>query len=155
MVRIRAATLADRPAVLEIARAGMAEFGVQADFEGFDAALGRIGAGLPPVLAEFVAQSDEGPSAAICGSIILFQTQPGTAKLTGFYVHDAVRGRGVGRALYAAVILAARTARVQIIELETLDSMHAAVGFYESQGWQRAADPAPESGVNRAYFLIL
>ncbi len=51
---IRRATAADRKAVLTIAAAGMREFGLEPDFAGLDADLGRLGEDRPGVVAEFV-----------------------------------------------------------------------------------------------------
>jgi len=148
---IRRATLADRASVLEIAATGMREFGLVPEFDGLDAALGQLGEGRPAAIAELVADED----GIVVGSVVVVEKGASVGKLTGFYVHPAHRGRGVGRALLAEAIRAAKLAGLRRLDLETWASMETAVQLYESFGWVLGSDPPPGSGADRSYWLEL
>lgn len=149
---LRRATVADGPAVRQIAAQAMTEFGLIPDFDGLDAALGHIGEGAPDALAEWVAELD----ARVVGSLIVLRSDtPHLVKLTGFYVDGATRGAGVGRQLLAHAIAHARDAGVRIIDLETWDRMTSAVHLYRSFGWQPLTRLDPASGAEWQYRLCL
>ena len=136
---IRTATTADREAVLRIAAAGMQQFGLVPDFAGLDAELGRIGEDREGAIAEVVAVA----GSAVCGSVVISGKGGRMAKLSGFYVSDAYRGHGIGRALLRAAVDAARCTGTERLYLETWGRMTAAVRLYESTGWIRAKTRQP------------
>lgn len=148
---IRRATAADREAVLRVAVVGMREFGLTPDFTGFDAELGRIGEDRVGAVAEFVALVGN----TICGSVVVSAKSGRAGKLSGFYVSDAYRGHGIGRALLQAAIDASRGTGLARLYLETWGGMHAAVRLYESTGWVRGEDLPTSSGADRSYWLEL
>jgi len=148
---IRPAVFADRAAVLSIAAAGMREFGLEPDFRGLDAEIGRLGEARPDVVAEFVAQVRE----TVCGSVVLTAKTEGVGKLSGLYVHPAYRGQGLGRLLLNAVVEAGLQKGLARLYLETWGKMGNAVRLYESAGWVRGEDPAASSGADRSYWLEL
>jgi GNAT superfamily N-acetyltransferase len=148
---IRRATAADREAVLRVAAAGMREFGLTPDFTGLDAELGRIGEGRADTVAEFVALV----GTTICGSVVVSATSGRVGKLSGFYISDAYRGHGIGRALLQAAMEASRGIGLARLYLETWGGMHAAVRLYESTGWVRGEDLPTSSGADRSYWLEL
>jgi len=148
---IRRATAADREAVRRVAAAGMCEFGLAPDFAGLDAELGRIGEDRAGAVAEFVAVVGN----AICGSVIISAKTGRVGRLSGFYVRDAYRGHGIGRALLQAAVEAARRTGLAQLYLETWGRMNAAVRLYESTGWVRGEDLATSSGADRSYWLEL
>jgi len=148
---IRTATAADREVVLRIAAAGMQQFGLVPDFAGLDAELGRIGEEREGAIAELVAVV----GGAVCGSVLISGTGERMAKLSGFYVSDAHRGHGIGRALLRAAVEAASCIGTQRLYLETWGRMTAAVQLYESTGWIRGEDPPGSSGADRSYWLDL
>jgi GNAT superfamily N-acetyltransferase len=148
---LRRAILGDREAVLGIAAAGMRQFGLEPDFHGLDADLGRLGEERPDVVAEFVAEVDNG----ICGSAVLTATTEAIGKLSGLYVSPTFRGQGVGRALLIAAVDAGRTAGLAQLYLETWGKMSTAVRLYESSGWVRGIDLPASSGADRSYWLEL
>ena len=148
---IRAATTADREAVLRIAAAGMQQFGLMPDFAGLDAELGRIGEDRERAIAELVVVV----GGAVCGSVVISGKRGRMAKLSGFYVSDAYRGRGIGRALLQAAVEAASCTGTERLYLETWGRMTAAVRLYESTGWIRGEEPPASSGADRSYWLDL
>ena len=60
----------------------------------------------------------------------------GSAEVKSMYVVPEARGRGIGRALLAAIEAALR-GRVSVLRLETGTRQDAAVGLYESMGFRR------------------
>ena len=148
---VRKAALGDRGAVLGIAATGMVEFGLEPDFDGLDADLGRLGEERPHVVAEFVAEADN----AICGSVVLSAKTEAIGKLSGLYVSPAYRGQGVGRALLQAAVDAGRRAGLAQLYLETWGKMSTALRLYESSGWVRGEDVPVSSGADRSYCLEL
>lgn len=148
---VRRATAADREAVLRVAADGMREFGLVPDFTGLDAELARLGEDRVGTVAEFVAVVGK----AVCGSVIISAKEGRVGKLSGFYVSEAYRGHGIGRALLQAAMEAARGTALARLYLETWGRMSAAVRLYESTGWVRGEDPPISSGADRSYWLEL
>jgi GNAT superfamily N-acetyltransferase len=102
---------------------------------------------------------DDGEPVA-CGAVapLHWPTAPiGTGEVKRVYVVPARRGRGVGRALMAAVTDLARECGHDRLWLETGDPQAGAVALYERSGWTRipsygqyADDPR-----TRCYELLL
>lgn len=149
--RIRTARAADRDAVLRIAAAGMREFGLEPDFAGLDAEIGRIGTAHPDAICELVAVE----AGEVRGSVVITACGPHAGKLTGFYLDPTQRGKGTGRRLLLAAVDAARLRGLERLSLLTWGRMQAAVALYESTGWQRGPDPHADSGADRSYALSL
>ena len=81
----------------------------------------------------------------------------GTAEVKRMYVDPAARGRGVARALLAALVEHARGQGLTRLQLETGTEQPEAVALYESEGWTPIAafghykdDPR-----TRCYGLVL
>ncbi|MBI3858039.1 MAG: GNAT family N-acetyltransferase [Planctomycetes bacterium] len=70
------------------------------------------------------------------------------------YLRPAFRGRGIGRALGAALVAAARRIGYRRIRLDTLASMKAAMGLYRSMGF-RVILPYRSIPVEQAVFMEL
>ena len=150
-MKIREATATDNVLAREIVQASLATFGLTAEFEagGQDDAVGRLGSGENAV--ELVAELD----GVVVGCVVVRAGPGKTAKLFGFHVAQAMRGRGVGRALLVNAIAKARAAGIATLKLDTLREMEAAVHLYESLGWELDGDavPADGSGADRSYIL--
>jgi GNAT superfamily N-acetyltransferase len=70
-----------------------------------------------------------------CGAVRLLDAD--TAEIKRMYTRPAARGRGVGRALLAALEAEARTLGARRLVLETGTRQHEALALYESHGFVR------------------
>ncbi|MBB3225210.1 GNAT family N-acetyltransferase [Pseudoduganella umbonata] len=129
----------------------LASFGLVADFETLDAAIGVIGQPGSPNEIELVAEM----AGKIAGCLVIQRRTDSSAKLFGFHVDASMQGRGLGRALLSEAIAEAARRGFAELELETCGGMHAAIHLYESFGWKRGPDPLPGSGGDRFYSLAL
>ena len=148
---IRNGTVEDGDRVREIAFDTFPDFGMVPDPEGIDSELGSFGETSPELIAQLVAEV----GSVVIGSVILSRSNETRGKLTGFYVDPSYRGHGAGRALLVELFEKAKKAKLREIYLETWGKMEAAIHLYESLGWIREEDPAPESGASRSYLLKL
>lgn len=74
----------------------------------------------------------------------LLAAEPGVGKIGRMAVHRALRGTGVGAAVLAALIEAARTRGDHTLRLS---AQRTAMGFYQRQGWQCVGEPYDEVGI--------
>ncbi|WP_432986688.1 GNAT family N-acetyltransferase [Dactylosporangium sp. CA-233914] len=92
----------------------------------------------PPEGAFLVAYLGHEPAG--CVGFRTFAEDETTAEIKRMYVAPLFRGRGVAKALLAAVEDAARQAGRQRIWLETGTAQPEAIGLYERSGYARIAD---------------
>ncbi|MES2046766.1 MAG: GNAT family N-acetyltransferase [Pseudomonadota bacterium] len=151
MLSIRKATPEDNPRAREIVARSLDDFGITVEFDGLDLAIGSIGTERSMNTIELLAIWD----GEICACLALQAIDAHIAKLSGFHVAHEYRGKGIGKSLLKAATQAATQFGFTRLKLDTWDTMHAAIALYTSLGWQRDADPRPESGSNRSYFLDL
>jgi ribosomal protein S18 acetylase RimI-like enzyme len=94
---------------------------------------------LVPERTLFVARLD----GTICGSVQLVapprnnEAQAAAAQLTGNFLAPWSRGHGLARRMVEAVEDAARTAGFAILNLDVRATQEAAIGLYETMGFQR------------------
>ena len=81
-----------------------------------------------------VVRGDDGAAVA-CGGIARFDTD--RAELKRMYVVPAARGRGLGRRILVELENAARRLGYTAVILETGDRQPAALGLYESSGYEQ------------------
>lgn len=105
---------------------------------GFDAHLSTVadvGEFAPPRGLFLVGRM--GGRAVACGALKL--VSPERAYLKRMWVDDAVRGRGVGRRLLAALEEAATGLGCSVVQLETNAALTEAIRLYRSAGYQEVA----------------
>ncbi|WP_343730000.1 GNAT family N-acetyltransferase [Duganella sp.] len=150
-MQIRKALPTDNAGAKAVVQKSLASFGLIADFETLDAAVGAIGQAGSPNDIELVAEVD----GKLAGCLVIQRRSETSAKLFGFHVDASMHGLGIGRALLAEGIAEAARLHFTELQLETCGDMGAAIHLYESFGWVRGPDPLPESGADRFYSLIL
>ncbi len=150
-MQIRKALPADNARAKTLVQESLASFGLSADFETLDAAVGAIGQANSPNDIELVAEVD----GKLAGCLVIQRRSGALAKLFGFHVDASMQGLGIGRALLTEGIAEAVRRNFTALQLETCGDMRAAIHLYESFGWVRGPDPLPASGADRFYSLIL
>ncbi len=99
----------------------------------------------PPTGSFLVARLDGRPVG--CGALRAVLDRPGIAEVKRMYVAPEARGRGVARALLAALEADARRLGYRGLILETGTRQPEAMALYESSGWA----PVPRYGAYRAF----
>ncbi len=95
----------------------------------------------PPAGAFLVGRArDAGPPV---GGVGLRAVAPTTGEVRRFWVDPDWRGRGLGRALMAALEQAAADLGHTTLQLATGDRQPEAVALYEETGWERVDDGRP------------
>ncbi len=137
-------------AALDAARALFREYqaaiGVDLCFQGFEAELAALPGGYASPAGRLLLAFD-GEALAGCGA--LRAIGPGVAELKRMWTRPAHRGRGVARAVAAALLEAARAEGYRLVRLDTLTWMTAARALYASLGFREipAYYPNPLPGV--------
>ena len=133
-----ATTAADLAAVAGLFRAYAASLSIDLNLQAFDAELAALpGPYRPPTGALLLARA---PDAAPVGCIALKPLGPpgggdGVCEIKRLYVRPEARGAGLGEALVARIIVAARGAGHGEIKLDTLAEMTAARALYRRFGF--------------------
>lgn len=151
MLNIKKATPDDNQRAREIVTQSLQDFGLTVEFDGLDSAIGSIGTEHSANTIELLAAWD----GKLCACLAIQTIDTRAAKLFGFHVAHEYRGKGIGKSLLKAAMQEAKKFGFTRLQLDTWDNMYAAIALYTSLGWQRDADPSPESGANRSYFLDL
>jgi GNAT superfamily N-acetyltransferase len=148
-VVVRRATPRDGDAVRRFVFATLRAYGIEPDPEEHDRDVMTFGEDTAGVDA-FVA--DVGGVAV--GSVMVSVRDDGTGWLSKFFVDDAHRGRGIGRALLDRAISAARERGYRRLRLDTRTYFKEAVHLYEATGWKLSAEQ-PNAPCDALYFLDL
>ena len=106
-----------------------------------------------PHIHFFVATVDGMPAG--CGGVALLD---GFAEVKRMYVRPALRGQGVAQAVIARLAAVAREHGYPVLRLETGNVQHAALRFYEREGFVRCGvfgDYArmPEAAIETSVFM--
>jgi putative acetyltransferase len=91
-----------------------------------------------PHIRFFVARLDG--AAVACGGVGFYD---GYAELKRMYARPQARGKGVAKALLDRLEAEARTAGLTIMRIETGNLQHAAMRFYEREGYRRCGAFGP------------
>jgi ribosomal protein S18 acetylase RimI-like enzyme len=150
-MQIRKAVPQDNAAARELVRRSLSVFGIEADFDNIDRAVGLLGTSEITNSIELVAILD----GSLVGCLVIQRLTDTCAKLLGFHVATNRQGHGIGRSLLSVAIAEATGLGFTQLNLDTWGNMEAAVHLYESFGWKRDRDPPPESGADRSYSLLM
>ncbi|WP_410505115.1 GNAT family N-acetyltransferase [Flavobacterium sp. CYK-55] len=133
-MQIRIGTPSDMPAVLELIQE-LAIFEREPNAVVVTADdLARDGFGPQPMFGTFVAEV-EGKIVGMALYYYRYSTWKGrTIHLEDLIVQDAMRGQGVGEALYAHVLMQAQKDGVRRVEWNVLDWNTPAIAFYQKSG---------------------
>jgi GNAT superfamily N-acetyltransferase len=102
-----------------------------------DASVSADPAELSPPNGVFLVVRDATGQAVGCGGVKLLD--PATAEVKRMWLHPSTRGRGMGRALLAALEDEARGLGATEARLDTNGMLTAAVALYRSAGWRDVA----------------
>jgi len=150
-LRIRAIRPGDNPAVTQVIRRVMAEFGaVGCGYSSADAELDDMYEAYrapDSVFLVVTSGSEAGERVVGCGGIgPLAGGDAGVCELRKMYFDPEVRGLGLGNRLLSALLDAARAAGYSLCYLETLDSMQQARRLYRKFGFTPAAQAMGDTG---------
>jgi len=130
----------DKPLVLELFREYENSLSLDLSFQDFEAEVaGLPGKYAPPQGALLLADD--------LGCIAMRSLEPDICEMKRLYVRKKARGRGVGRALVAAILDRARTTGYRAMRLDTMPTMGSAIQIYRALGFrdipQYCANPVP------------
>lgn len=133
-----AAGAADLGEVRALLEEYWAAFDLSPCFQGFARELAELpGAYAPPAGALLLARVGD----AVAGVVALRpMDEDGAGEMKRLYVRPAHRGRGIARALVAAVLAEARARGYRVLRLDTLDRMAAARQLYAQLGFAAGAE---------------
>ena len=118
-------------------------------FQGFDREVAELpGRYAPPSGRLLLARAD----GEIAGCVALRGLDDGVCEMKRLFVRPAFHRLGVGRRLARAAIDEARAAGYEAMRLDTVPSMRAAIGLYESLGF-RDIDPYTENPIEATRFM--
>jgi putative acetyltransferase len=152
MLGIRAAKDTDSPAVVELVRTVLLEYGLEPAPEGIDADLPALEASYDAVGGWFEVLVEDGIIRGTVGVIPLSQT---VCELRKMYFHPSIRGRGLGRALLDRTLRKAQAAGFEQVRLETASQLVEAISLYRSVGFMELDERIGVPRCDRAFYLEL
>lgn len=144
---IRPARKEDNPAVAEIIRTVMTEFGaVGCNYSISDPEVDAMFEAYPPPGSAFFVVEKEGRTLGCGGMGPLQDGDPGVCELRKMYFLPELRGSGMGSKLLEVILEAARTAGYTLCYLETLEHMDQARKLYRQYGFESIDQPLGNTG---------
>jgi putative acetyltransferase len=138
------------PVIRELFQEYADSLGVDLGFQDFDRELAELpGDYVPPSGRLLLAL---GPEPAGCVALRPFE--PGVCEMKRLFVRPAWRGTGLGRILARRIIDAGRDAGYERMRLDTLPTMAAARGLYESLGFVEIQAYRPNPVHGTTYFEL-
>jgi putative acetyltransferase len=147
VLRIRPIVVADDPAVAELIRTVMPEFGAKGPgFAIQDPEVDHMTEAYSGERSRYWVVDDAGRVVGGGGFAGLAGGDPDTCELRKMYFLPEARGTGFGRKLLELCIEEARRAGYARMYLETLENMHAARRLYQAFGFSPLAKPKGATG---------
>jgi len=128
-----------------------ASLGFSLCFQGFDRELAELPGAYAPPMGRLLLARVDGEAAGCVGFRPIGEH---VCEMKRLFVRPAHHGTGLGRRLATAVIDEARRAGYATMKLDTLPSMKAAMGLYESLGFRDTA-PYTLNPIEGARFMAL
>jgi putative acetyltransferase len=151
--RLRPATNADCPRVVDLVYTVLREYGLQPDPQCTDADLNDIEQSYLRRGGVFYVL--EGEDGSIIGSYGLYPLQPGICELRKMYLHRDHRGQGLGRQMLAHALTRARQLGFTQVTLETAAVLKEAIRLYQSHGFRPYRPDHLSCRCDQAYRLDL
>lgn len=151
---IRSVGREDVPAVVELVRATLTEFGITfGEGAETDAQLSSLPESYDSVGgAFFVAVDDDGTLLGTAGVALV---EPGVYELRKMYLLPSARGRGLGQQLFDRCLGTVKQRSATKLVLDTTEKMTAAIAFYERNGFTRDDSQRRASRCSRGYVKTL
>jgi len=146
-ISIRPAKKEDNPAIAEIIRQVMTEFGaVGRDYSISDPEVDAMYEAYPAPVATFYVLEKDGHVLGCGGMGPLSDGEPGVCELRKMYFLPELRGTGMGNILLEKILEAARNSGYSQCYLETLEHMEQARVLYRKQGFHSIDKPMGNTG---------
>jgi GNAT superfamily N-acetyltransferase len=151
--RIRPPTAGDGPALREVVRTTLVEYGLPPDPGGADADLDDVSTFYLARGGIFVVVVDDAD--AVVGTMGVLPRAHGRCELRKMYLLKEARGHGVGKRLLEHALAEAKRLGFAVMELETVAPLKEAIALYERYGFTRVDRPLEVSRCDRAYERAL
>lgn len=150
---VRTVEAKDVPAVVELVRTTLAEFGITfgVGAKTDDQLLHLPGSYESEAGRFFVAFDGD----VLLGTAGVIPVEPNVYELRKMYLRPEARGRGVGQQLFDACLSFVKAKGARQLVLDTTEQMTAAIRFYEKNGFVRDDTQRRQSRCSRGYRLDL